>query len=1112
MPASVTPPQLSQLLERVSQKDVLSTSTATLEAVASGSGLATTVAFAGLSASGVQLGRELVLYAECTWAPTSERVRLPPVSLSTLRLALDWVAPPSAVLGYAAQPLQLAVTTVAPATTRSSAATMTMAECQLVLINATAASARLGAADPWALQVNGAAPAGTAVATTANVTIEAPPTTTVFIRASCLVWDQAMTSPPLRLTTANLTIQQVSTPPTSFIASDASSAWPVEPQLVVVVSVGDASGTSSSNATDAICSLSTATPGTDLKVTDSSTSLLSMAAHPTTGTIAVPPFYVQTATTTPSVELVLECRRTSDAPPPLRFRIPAIRLTAELCTQPARDSLVGTALRPFNVSIVATPPGGLPTTPCAVATNSAPPPPALPVIACTIALNASTTTNTDTASIVLQHTIAMASATTHTATFDAFTVVAQQGETYGLSLTCAVGGLAIPPTFSFSVTLAGCSVGQESKDVSCVPCGGTTFSLGGMGARCKECPSAGATCSGGIITLLPHYFRPASQAGAPLGPDTELRPCYNAEACVLTYGGNATIAAYGCTYGYIGPLCGVCDVGVNYARFGEACALCWSVGASWTLLLLVLVVVLALLTRVALRKSTSRSDASIVLRIALGYVQAVGSLRVFRAGSTKAYDSVMGWTEVVSANPLSAGALQCILRLPFLIQYLAVMLLPVFAAAAVVAIFHAVAACRSVRCKPRCRLDMVAAKAAVAAWWASKRHLSTLLFVLFLAYMPIVSASLRALDCIDPVAGVRYLRSDLRVECGVGEHAAARALAYTVLVVLGIGFPVALAWLLGTATNGQLADAGFHATWGFLFHGYRTPLAASKLTAAGHSKAPAAAGKLGTAAQAEPGDSRVWWEAVVLARKAGVVLLAVLVANPYLQCVGALLLFFGALALQVRYSPYTNPLFNRLETASLASTLLTAILSTTLLQYNAGVGSSADLHPPDAMTDIEWAVTMALAIINMGMLIVLAGLWLRLQCARARGMLTLRRRSSGTAATVLAGAPPLTHTVPRKPHHDAGGTTTASTVNPLRVRAAAPGELIAVAAGLRAAARVDDAVVFPDAPSAAACRRHVIGDASAEPTGTAVAADAPLPSADRDGVAYAATPVGHSRR
>jgi len=332
--------------------------------------------------------------------------------------------------------------------------------------------------------------------------------------------------------------------------------------------------------------------------------------------------------------------------------------------------------------------------------------------------------------------------------------------------------------------------------------------------------------------------------------------------------------------------------------------------------------------------------------------------------------------------------------------------------------------------------------------------MSTGLFVLFLAYMPIVSASLRALDCIEPVAGVKYLRSDLRVECGVGQHAAARALAYIVLIVLGAGFPVGLAWLLGTARNDQLVDPAFHATWGFFFDGYRAPMR-TLVTPLPHTGTGAGSDKLGkvnawgplkatnglvgssgdgcagtdgklapptgrrpsastggarggrrrstlvperlTQSWVVSGDSRVWWEAIVLCRKAGVVLLAVTLTNPYLQCVGATLWFQAALILQLRYAPYTKPLFNRLETACLAVTLLTAVISTALLQYNVGV-ATADLHPPDAMTGIEWAVTVLLALMNVCTFVVLAGLWLRAQCARARGI--MHRASFVTA---LAG-------------------------------------------------------------------------------------------------------------
>jgi len=448
------------------------------------------------------------------------------------------------------------------------------------------------------------------------------------------------------------------------------------------------------------------------------------------------------------------------------------------------------------------------------------------------------------------------------------------------------------------------------------------------------------------------------------------------------------------------------------------------------------------LTRVALCTSTSRSDASTVLRITMSFLQGVGSLRVFRADSTLAYQNVMGWTDVVSASPLSVGFLECVMRLPYLVQYVATVSLPVLAAACVVAIFLLASTLRAVHCRPSCGFAYADWRAAIVTWWRDRRATATTLFVLFLAYMPITSASLRALDCTDAVDGVRYLRTNLSVECHVGQHAAARVLAYVVLVVVGIGFPAGLAWMLGTATNAQLSDAAFHAAWGFLFDGYKAPAVGGGVItghASGATKrgsCAAAAGKVspgstGTAiggtntrqrrrssiidsATAQrlvqpwqmTGQNRVWWEAVVLLRKAGVVLLAVLVANPYLQCVGATLWFGGFLLLQVKYTPYTRLLFNRLELASLTASVLTAIISTALLQYNVGV-ATAELHGAAAMTSIEWAVTLLLAFLNMGTFLVCAGVWVWLQCRRVNNVarrvsLNIRRRTSRAGSIVAA--------------------------------------------------------------------------------------------------------------
>jgi len=1104
-----------------------------------------------LSTAICPLDTQLAVAVECTWTPTGERIRLPALETSTLQLALAWEAPPTIMLGYAPLPLGLTATIGASATVSSGATTT--ATCQMLLVNTTVRSARL-IADGWSVALDGSASGGTSTPTSVNVTLQAPQVTQLYVQASCAVWGQVLTTPPLCLTTASLEARIVSALPSTFIASDASSPWPVEPPLVVAVVTRH----DDALVADITCSVSASTPATNLVIVDATTALTSLRSIPTdehNGTVIVPQFVVQTSPATRSVSLVVECQHVAsgEAVEPLSLTIPATLLTAQQCVPPATKAAVGDPLQAFSVGVAVTPPGGVSTSPCTSDTR----PNHLPPIVCTIALNASATTISDPSSVFLQHTAVVVSADSHVATFEDFTLVVPQGQTYGLTLTCAVGGLAIPPPLAFAVVIDGCRAGQASVSITCVTCGSGEFSLGGMGAVCIGCPPAGVTCVSGILTLLPHYFRPPSQANSPLGPDTELHPCYNSEACTLEYnatnastgtGSNASVAIYGCAYGYTGPLCGVCDAAVNYAQFGEACALCWDAGASWLFLLVVLTLVVGVLTRVALRKDTSRSDASIVLRITLGYLQAVGSLRVFRAGSTKAYDNVMGWTEVVSASPLSVGALQCIMWLPYLFEFVATVALPLLASIAVVMIFHAAITGRSLRCKPRCGFDSVAFRQAVTSWWASKRHLSTLLFVLFLAYMPIVSASLRALDCIEPVAGRRYLRSDLRVECGVGQHAVARILAFAVLVVLGVGYPVGLAWLLGTARNEQLADAGFRATWGFLFDGYRAPkrtlatppLPATLVTGVLADGKPATmqptssvgarSGRRRSSVMSDrlaqtwvvSGESRVWWEAIVHCRKAGVVLLAVTLTNPYLQCVGATLWFLGALLLQLHYSPYTKPLFNWLETASLVTTLLTAVFSTALLQFNVSV-TTAELHAPGEMTSIEWAVTLLLAVMNVGTFIVLAGLWLRAQCARARGIVRraslvsagsgrvagmrasiTRRRSSASAAAAfspLPSPPPAGGSIAV-----AGGTGTgtgtgtgkdsgvdmcqAATKNPLHARGVPAGPLVparrSIGARTAVLAVADGSTEGADASSAAASRRHVSGGGN-EDAGAAAA-------------------------
>jgi len=314
-------------------------------------------------------------------------------------------------------------------------------------------------------------------------------------------------------------------------------------------------------------------------------------------------------------------------------------------------------------------------------------------------------------------------------------------------------------------------------------------------------------------------------------------------------------------------------------------------------------------------------------------------------------------------------------------------------------------------------------------------------------YMPIISSSLRALDCTQPIDGVRYLRSELTVECGSREQGTAATIAYVMLVVVGVGFPALLVFLLGRVKQEQLADAGFQGAWGFLYDGYR---ADNEWSVFGDALAPLSPTAPATPRVAEgedftvsnplspatprspsvdaPGDKTttglsratprkrasdawihklcpcffpphlLWWEALVLLRKACIVLLAVLVTNPFFQCAGASIVLGAALSLHLMKQPFVRPIFNLLEGLALIAGMMTAIISSTLLQYNVSDPSFV-YGSASAMSAQEWAITIMLALINILTLTVLASAWLVFQYSAVRRTAkeVIKRRKSGTA-------------------------------------------------------------------------------------------------------------------
>lgn len=118
----------------------------------------------------------------------------------------------------------------------------------------------------------------------------------------------------------------------------------------------------------------------------------------------------------------------------------------------------------------------------------------------------------------------------------------------------------------------------------------------------------------------------------------------------------------------------------------------------------------------------------------------------------------------------------------------------------------------------------------------------------------------------------------------------------------------------------------------------------------------------------------LWWESIVLLRKAGLVMFAVLVSDPFYQSAGATILLFLSFGLQVFVQPYEKALFNNLEALSLSAGIITSVVSSILLQYD--VTDPLYLsQQASSMPSGQWLATVILAGINIVVLAIFACLW-----------------------------------------------------------------------------------------------------------------------------------------
>lgn len=342
--------------------------------------------------------------------------------------------------------------------------------------------------------------------------------------------------------------------------------------------------------------------------------------------------------------------------------------------------------------------------------------------------------------------------------------------------------------------------------------------------------------------------------------------------------------AFYCADGYAGPLCSVCDRADGYSRFGTACAPCWDPFASRMAVALILLLIIGLLFAVASMTGSegTRSPGSIALRILLTYVQSLGAIRAFRAGGSELFKQAFSFTEVVSASPFSSGPVDCALGWSWLTRFLITETMPFLAAIGVIISFLAIVVVGSFRCRcldgvrravtcpswksicwcctgaavgaaaplaqtarrsqtvagdsfgrtRRVSATMQAAAAAATTirnwrsalytFWLQRKHVTVTIYLLAFGYAPMVTTAIRALDCDEqPIDGILYLRSDRAVVCGSAAHRLASAVALTVIIGVGVGFPLWLFLSLWRASVRKLQQPGFRAAWGSLSDGYR---------------------------------------------------------------------------------------------------------------------------------------------------------------------------------------------------------------------------------------------------------------------------------------------------
>ena len=445
---------------------------------------------------------------------------------------------------------------------------------------------------------------------------------------------------------------------------------------------------------------------------------------------------------------------------------------------------------------------------------------------------------------------------------------------------------------------------SSSGDEQCVPCLDNEFSWDGA-RTCMSCPREGAICEKGLLRLQDGYWRESKYERETIDDNVILHACRNPDACWVDR--NITGQPAKCGEGHKGPLCDQCES--NYAKSGNVCKKCENQRRNVVITVLLLFALFAAVMFIALKKKDQKdpeTSPATLARLTVNWLQACALLAEF---SIQVFDEVQTLLRIGDSSnggsQISLHNVQCVLQLDYFEKFYIIMSVPIVA----IAVPGVMVVLLLLRDKIMGINPLVAPAVTDKSTddeYTEKPQspfhryrdvaMSATVALLFLCYNTVLKAIVTTWDFYPhDIDGKRHLRADFAVTEDQSQYKLIFALSLIGTVVYIIGIP--LIGLRVLVKNRQsLSTVTTRRKFGFLYEGYRR----DKLLF-------------------------VIWEIIVLARKAGLGMIAILITDGLLQLAMGIFILFVAIILQESMRPYLSKTANRLEITSLFVLLSTAV-------------------------------------------------------------------------------------------------------------------------------------------------------------------------------------------